>query len=158
MNEAGMRENLGDFSSIVCLKALVMGLENILGEKGAQANLVLAGRHRGQTIVKELGLSNTDKPMTEWLAAVKEAIGETGTRLCNIAKAEEDGNVLRIYLNETVCSAGEEQGSTRRLTFTLGAIQGAVEEATGKKFIAKQTGSVLRGQDYDIIDLQERLM
>jgi len=156
VNEAGMRKNLGDYSSIVCLKAMVVGLEDILGEKGAQANLVLAGRLRGKTIVKELGLSHTDKPLSEWLIAVKNAVGETGTRLCNIANVEEDGDTLRIYLNETVCSAGEEQGSSRRLTFTLGAIQGAVEEATGKKFTAKQTGSVLRGQDYDIIDLQER--
>lgn len=156
MNNTNVREKLGDFSSIVCLKALVVGLEDILGEKGARANLVLAGRIRGRTIIKELGLSGTDKPMEEWTAAVKEAIGETGTRLCDISKVEKDGDILRVYLSETVCSAGEESGSSRQLTFTLGAIHGAVEEATGKKFFAEQTGSVLRGQDYDIIDFIER--
>ncbi|NOY73004.1 MAG: hypothetical protein GXP14_11620 [Gammaproteobacteria bacterium] len=152
-----MREHLGDYSSIVCLKALVVGLEDILGEKGARANLILAGRIRGRTIIKDLGLSNTDKALAEWSITVKDAIGENGTRLCTIAKVEEEEDgILRIYLSETVCSAGEEPGSERQLTFTLGAIQGAVEEATGKKFLAKQTGSVLRGQDYDIIDFQER--
>jgi len=156
MSNANIREKLGDFSSIVCLKALVVGLEDILGEKGARANLVLAGRIRGRTIIQDLGLSNTSKPLEEWTAAVKEAIGETGTRLCDIAKVEKDGDILRIYLSETVCSAGEDPGSDRQLTFTLGAIQGAVEEATGKKFIVKQTGSVLRGQDYDIIDFEGR--
>ncbi len=156
MSEVAIREHLGDYSSIVCLKALVVGLEDILGEKGARANLVLAGRLRGRTIIQNLGLSNTDKALAEWSIAVKEAIGENGTRLCTIAKVEEENDILRIYLSETVCSAGEELGSERQLTFTLGAIQGAVEEATGKKFLAKQTGSVLRGQDYDIIDFQER--
>lgn len=156
MSNANIREKLGDFSSIVCLKALVVGLEDILGEKGARANLVLAGRIRGRTIIQDLELSNTDKSLEEWTAAVKEAIGEMGTRLCDISKVEKDGGILRVYLSETVCSAGEDPGSSRQLTFTLGAIQGAVEEATGKKFFAKQTGSVLRGQDYDIIDFEER--
>jgi len=156
VSEIAMRENLGDYSSIVCLKALVVGLENILGENGARVNLVLAGRIRGQTLVRDLGLSNTEKPLAEWFMVIKNALGKNGTRLCELVRIEEDGDILRVYLSETVCSAGEEQGSARRLTFTLGAILGAVEEAIGKKFTAKQTGSVLRGQDYDIIDLQER--
>ncbi|MCF6312682.1 MAG: hypothetical protein L3J39_09555 [Verrucomicrobiales bacterium] len=154
--EESLRKNLGNFSSIICLKALIVGLEDVLGEKGARANLVLAGRHRGRDIVKSLGYSKTDSPLEEWTSAVKAAIGETGTRLCEIDKVEPDGETIRIYLSETVCSSGEEVGSSRQLTFTLGAIWGAVEEALDKKFIGKQTGSILRGQDYDIVELQER--
>lgn len=151
-----LRENLGNFSSIICLKALITGLEDVLGENGARANLILAGRVRGRDIVKSLGYSKTDCALEEWTAAVKAAIGENGTRLCEIDKVEADGETIRIYLSETVCSSGEEIGSPRQLTFTLGAIQGAVEEALDKKFIAKQVGSILRGQDHDIVELHER--
>lgn len=156
MNQETMRKELGDFSSIICLKALVVGLEEILGVQGARANLILAGRIRGNTIVKNLGLSNTTKPLDEWTTMIKDAIGEAGTRLCKLERVEVDGDITRVYLSETVCSAGEEAGSPRKLTFTLGAIQGAIEEATGNKLVGVQTGSVLRGQDYDIVEFQRR--
>ncbi|TPW17539.1 MAG: putative hydrocarbon binding protein (contains V4R domain) [Halothiobacillaceae bacterium] len=156
MSDVCLRKELGDFSSIICLKALVVGLEEVMGVQGARANLILAGRIRGQTIAKNLGLSNTDKPMAVWSAMVREAIGKNGTRLCDVVKVEEEGDILRVFLSETVCSAGEAPGSPRLLTFTQGAIHGALEEITGKKFIGVQTGSVLRGQEYDIIDFRER--
>ncbi len=156
MSEDVLRKDLGDFSSIVCIKAIVVGLEDVMGVQGARANLVLAGRIRGKTIAKSLNLSNTDKSLDEWSAILGEAVGKEGTRLCKVDKVEQDGDVLRVYLSETFCSAGEESGSPRELTFTLGAVQGAVEEITNKKFVGVQTGSVLRGQDHDIIDFTER--
>ena len=156
MSEVVLREKLGDFNSIVCLKAVVVGLEEVMGEQGARANLILAGRIRGKTIAKSLGLSNTDKPVEEWSAMLRDAVGTNGTRLCRIEKVEMDKDAIRVYLLETVCSAGEPQGSQRKLTFTLGAVQGAVEEVLGKKFLGVQSGSVLRGQDYDIVALVER--
>ncbi|MFV2057769.1 MAG: hypothetical protein ACC707_14985 [Thiohalomonadales bacterium] len=103
-----------------------------------------------------IGLSKTQIPMSEWATRVRNTIGKNGTRLCNLTKVEQDGNITRAFLGETVCSAGEEHGSTRRLTFTLGAIQGALEEIMDKKLIGVQTGSVLRGQDYDIIEFKQR--
>ena len=127
-----------------------------MGEQGARANLILAGRIRGKTITKELGLSNTEKPIEEWSVMVRDAIGQEGTRLCKIEKVEQNEETIRVFLSETVCSAGEPRGSPRKLTFTLGAILGAVEEALGKKLVATQTGSVLRGQDYDIVELVAR--
>ena len=133
-----------------------VGLEEVMGEQGARANLILAGRIRGKNIAKSLGLSNTDKPLDEWSTMLQKAVGSEGTRLCKIDKVEQNDEVIRVYLSETVCSAGEPQGSPRKLTFTLGAVQGAVEEVTGKKLTGVQTGSVLRGQDFDIIDLTER--
>ncbi len=158
MSEVILRKKLGNFSSIVCLKAVVVGLEDVLGLGGAHANLILAGRIRGRNLVKDLGLSNSTKPIEEWSNLIKEALGENGTRLCIVEKIEVDNNILRAYLSETVCSAGEEQGSSRKVTFTLGVIQGAIEEVIGKRLIGKQVGSVLRGQDYDIIDFKEHFV
>src|SRR5690606_1956100 len=85
--------------------------------------------------------------------AMKNALGTDGTRLCGVDKIEETGEGYRVYLSDTVCSAGEPQGSTRELSFTLGAVHGAMEVVVGKKLRAKQVGSVLRGQDHDIIEL-----
>lgn len=156
MSEENIRKELGDFNSIVCFKSVVVGLEDIMGEKGARANLILAGRIRGRALAKELGLCSSDIPMSEWSAMIRKAIGKSGTRLCDVAKVEQDGDIIRVFLSETVCSAGEEPGSPRRLTFTLGAIQGAIEEIMDKKLMGTQTGSVLRGQDYDIIEFKAR--
>ncbi len=156
MTQQIIRKQLGDFSSIICLKALICGLEDVLGEQGARANLILAGRIRGNAIAKSLGLSNTSQPLDEWVDLVRKAIGKSGTRLCTLEKVEIDGDITRAFLSETVCSAGEPVGSPRQLSFTLGAIQGVIEEATGHKLIGVQTGSVLRGQEYDIIDFHPR--
>jgi len=156
MNEASIRKDLGDFSSIICLKSIVIALEEIMGESAARGNLILAGRKRGRSIADNLSLSNTDKPMAEWSAMLREAIGKTGTRLCNIISIEEQNNIIQVLLSDTICSANEAPGSSRQLTFTLGVIQGAVEAITGRAFISVQTGSVLRGQDYDIIEFKDR--
>ncbi|HBY77432.1 MAG TPA: hypothetical protein DEG47_10655, partial [Cyanobacteria bacterium UBA11148] len=56
------------------------------------------------------------------------------------------------YTRETVCSAGEPQGSSRQCTFTLGAIQGFLEAFLGKRLRGIQTESVLRGGNYDILE------
>lgn len=147
------RKGLGDFSSIICLKAIITGLEDVMGEHAARGNLIRAGIKRGNTVSRTLGISKTDKPLEEWASMISDAIGMDGTRLCHIAKVEQDGDIIRVYLSDTICSAGEEPGSSRQLSFTLGAVQGAIEEAMGERFSAKQTGSILRGQDHDIIEL-----
>ena len=58
-----------------------------------------------------------------------------------------------MYCRETVCSAGEPQGSSRNLSFTLGAVQGAVEGMMSQRLRATQVESVLRGGDYDVVEL-----
>ncbi|MBX2804061.1 MAG: hypothetical protein KTR31_40670 [Myxococcales bacterium] len=147
-----LRPDLGDFSSIVCFRALVIGVEHILG-RAAHGTLVGAGRRRGKQLVESLGLSGAGLDGVQ--EALDEALGPNGTRLCRVRRVEvnDGGDEVVVYLSETICSAGEPQGSERKLTFTLGAIRGAVEEVTGKTFRVKQTGSVLRGQDYDIVTL-----
>ncbi len=156
MSEGNFRKDLGDFSSIICLKSIVVALEEIMGENAARGNMILAGRKRGHNIADNLNLNNTDKSMEEWSAMVGEAIGKTGTRLCNIVNIENENNTIRVFLSDTVCSANEAPGSSRQLTFTLGAIQGAIEAITGRRLIGIQTGSVLRGDDYDILEFKDR--
>lgn len=48
MSEA-LRKELGEFNSIICLKAVVVGLEEVIGEQGARANLILASGWRERT-------------------------------------------------------------------------------------------------------------
>lgn len=145
-----LRPELGDFSSIVCFRALIIGVENILG-RAAHGTLVGAGRKRGHQLVQSLGLSGQGLEGAQ--EKLDEALGPNGTCLCRIRRIDAGEDQIVVYLSETICSAGEPQGSERRLTFTLGAVRGAVEELVGREFNVKQTGSVLRGQDYDIVTL-----
>lgn len=146
------RPELGEMSSIVCFKAVVTGTEKALGEKAAAIALISAGRDRGKQLASQLDLKNLS--IAESALKMQAALGAQGTRLCAIDKIEEVGNVLKVYCRETICSAGEVQGSPRLLTYTLGAIQGALEEMTGKRLRGKQTESVLRGSTHDVIEFE----
>ena len=146
------RPELGDFSSIVCLKAIITGMEDALGEKATAIALIAAGRARGKKLVKELGLTNSSISLDEAASKLNAAIGKDGTRLCKVDKIVEDGDAIKVYTSETVCSAGESQGSSRSCTFTLGAVWGAMEQFTGKRLQGKHTESVLRGSSYDIFE------
>jgi len=148
-----LRPELGEFSSIVCFKALVVGVEDTLGAAAAGVALKGAGRKRGKQLAESLGFGKKAIGLREAALAMREALGPDGTRLCLVESISEDDGVYRVHLKDTVCSAGEPQGSTRELTFTLGAVHGALEVLVQKKLRAKQVGSVLRGQDADIIEL-----
>ena len=150
-----IRANLGDYSSIVCFKALVVGAEEALGPAAAGVTLKAAGRKRGKALVKSLGLSGSKTDPASLATTLDTALGVNGTKLCTVnevARTENGGYVVR--LSETICSAGEPQGSERQLTFTLGAIHGAVEEIYEVKLRGKQTESVLRGGKFDSITLE----
>lgn len=155
-----LRPELQDFSSIVCFKSVVVGMEEALGNMAAAISLKAAGRQRGAAVATALGFGTTDTSLTEAQVALDKAIGLEGTRLCAVDKIEQvsgpDGDIIRVHLRETICSAGEPQGSTRELTFTLGAVHGALEVLLRRKLRGKQTGSVLRGQTHDIIDFVNR--
>lgn len=158
MSEAStvLRPNIGDFASIRCTKAIVVGVEGALGERAAHVALIAAGRARGRQIAEE-AFGRTDVPLSETPPLLNQAIGGAGTRLCTVDKVEEDGETIRIFLSETLCSAGEAPGSPRKLTFTLGAIQGAFEVLTGRALKGRQTESVLRGGTHDVIELNNRI-
>lgn len=155
MADQVLRSSLGNFSSIVCLKSIVVGMESALGSSAALAALLAAGRTRGKSLVKSLGLSGTNPSANEMANLLNKAVGEEGTKVCIIEGIEQTPTGYHIRLQETVCSAGEEQGSSRTLSFTMGAITGAVEELTGKRFRSKQIESVLRGGTADVVELME---
>jgi hypothetical protein len=151
-----VRPTLTDFSSIVCFRALVVGMEETLGKPAAAVALKAAGRKRGQALVDGLGLAGKAPASGELAGALNAAIGREGTRLCGVDKVERAGDEFRVYLSETICSADEAPGSSRELTFTFGAVHGAVEALYGMKLRGKQVGSVLRGDTHDIVFLEPR--
>jgi predicted hydrocarbon binding protein len=148
------RQELGDYSSVVCVKAIVTGVEEALGEKAAAIALISAGRQRGKNLAQELDLVGKGETMSleEVLNKANHALGKDGTRLCIIDKIEQDGEVYKVYTKETICSAGESEGSSRQCTFTLGAIQGFLEAFLGKRLRGKHTESVLRGGTHDVLE------
>ncbi len=149
-----LRGELGDFNSIICFRALITGIEDALGGRAAMIALLAAGRSRGRQLAKELGLSGLSGNFNEISDLMNNVLGVNGTRLCIIDKIEsaEDDTIL-VYCRETVCSAGESPGSSRELSYTMGAVQGVLEEVTGKRLRSKQVSSVLRGGTHDVVQL-----
>jgi hypothetical protein len=149
-----LRTELGDFSSIICFRALVTGTEEALGEKAAAIALIAAGRNRGKQVAEQLGLVGKGLEFTGIVDLLQAALGKDGTRLCIIDKIADTGESIKVYCRETICSAGEPQGSPRKLTFTQGAVQGVVESVTGKRLRGKQIESVLRGGSHDVVEFE----
>ncbi len=149
-----LRTELEDFSSIVCMKSVVTGVEEALGEKAAAIALITAGRKRGKNLAQELDLVGKGTTMTlqEIQDKANHAVGKEGTRLCIIDKVEQEGEIYKIYTRETICSFNESEGSSRECTYTLGAIQGFLEALLGKRLRGKQIASVLRGGTHDVLE------
>ncbi len=146
------RPILGEYSSIVCFKSVIVGMEEALGEKATAISLIAAGRARGKNLAKQSGLSGAAMDLATIATTLNAAIGSAGTRLTAVEKIVEEGGLIKAYCSETVCSAGEAQGSTRKCTFTMGAVWGAIEEITGKKLRGVHTDSVLRGGSHDVFE------
>ena len=151
-NSLSSRPTLGQFSSIVCFKSVITGMEEALGEKATAISLIAAGRARGKELAKSLGLSGSTQDLSVIAAKLNEAVGANGTHLTAVDKIVQEGELIRVYCSETVCSAGEPDGSPRKCTFTLGAVWGALTEVTGKKLRGMQTESVLRGGTHDVFE------
>lgn len=149
------RPNLGDFSGVVCLKAIIVGMEDILGKQASSIALISAGRIRGKAVCKELGI-DAGQPLERAVARLDSVLGMNGTRLCTIERIEEDGDSLLVYTSETVCSACEPQGSDRKCTYTLGVVWGAMEQMLDRQFRGTHVESVLRGATHDIFRLEQR--
>ncbi len=144
-----LRKELGDFSSIVCFKTVITGVEDTLGPEGAAVVFIRAGKVRGRNLADSLGLTGKNVPADQLAQALDNAVGANGTKLCRVTGAALDGETIIVRTNETVCSAGEPAGSTRQCTFTLGAVWGALEAVTGKTYEGSHTESVLRGGQSD---------
>lgn len=150
-----IRETLGDFSSIICFKALITGMEDSLGEKATAIALIAAGRARGKKLANDLRLAESNLSLETLGNQLNNILGVNGTRLCLIDKIEQVGDVIKVYTRETICSSGEPQGSNRQCTYTLGAVWGAVEKSQKKRLRGKHTESVLRGSSHDVFEFIE---
>lgn len=128
-------------------------MEDALGEKATSIALIAAGPARGKKLAGELGLSST-LPLADVADKMSHALGKDGTRLCKVDKIEEEGDTIKVYTAETLCSAGELDGSPRKCTFTLGAVWGAMEILTHKRLQGKHTESVLRGGTHDVFEFK----
>jgi hypothetical protein len=146
-----LRPELGDFSSIVCFKAVVVGVEEALGEKAAAIALISAGRARGKQLAHQLGLTTESVSLAEATTRINAALGKEGTCLCIVDQIVEENDSIKVFCRETICSSGEAEGSSRTLTYTLGAIQGVLEQMTGRRLRGKQVESVLRGSTHDVL-------
>jgi hypothetical protein len=144
-----IRSQLGDYSSVVCFKAVIVGVEDTLGPDGAAVVFTRAGKVRGHNLVKELGLTGSNVPIEQIAGLLDAAIGQEGTRLAAVTRAYQLDDIVVIETQDTVCSAGEPLGSDRKCTFTLGAVWGALEAITGQIYLGEQTESVLRGGSSD---------
>ena len=149
------RDELGEFSSVVCFKAVITGVEDTLGKDGASVVFTRAGKVRGGNLARDLGVAGTNAPIGELAAKLNGAIGKEGTRLAAVHDVREENGKIIVDTADTVCSAGEEMGSDRNCTFTMGAIWGALEAITGKTYLGEQTQSVLRGGQFDRFEFEE---
>ncbi|WP_017319127.1 hypothetical protein [Mastigocladopsis repens] len=147
-----LRKELGDFNSVACFKAVITGMEEALGEKTTAIALISAGRARGKRLAEELGFVGSSISLEDAAHKMGHALGKEGTRLCIIDKIVEEGDTIKVYTSETVCSAGEAPNSERKCTFTMGAIWGALEQLLGKRLKGVHTESVLRGGSHDVFE------
>lgn len=154
MNNPDLRPDLGEFSSIVCFKAVVVGVEEALGKRAAKVALVSAGRKRGRNLVASLGLTGKGEDLEVAREKMALALGKEGTRLCKILDIEEVDELIRVKVADTVCMAGEPDGTDRTCTFTLGAVHGALEALTGRKLKGAHTESRWRGADDDVFEFR----
>jgi len=149
------RDELGGFSSVACLKAIVVGMEDALGDKATAIALIAAGRARGRQVVEQLELIDKEFSLSDVCEKVSTALGKEGTRLLILHKIEAVDDGYKTYSTETICSAGEPlQGSERKCTFTLGVLQGVLESISGERFRGKHTESVLRDNEFDVFEYE----
>lgn len=151
------RDELGEFSSVVCLKYIITGVEDTLGGDGAAVVFTRAGKVRGHQLTNELGLTGKNVPAEELASLLDQALGKEGTRLCQVLASRQEGDNVVIEVTNTICAAGEDTGSDRKATYTLGAIVGAVEEINGSMYNGRHTTSVLKGDAVDTFVLEPML-
>jgi hypothetical protein len=144
-----IRSELGEMMSLVCFKAAIVGVEDTLGEDGAAVVFIRAGKVRGANVAHQTGLAGTKPNLEVLVNALDRVFGKTGTQLCRVVGASVNGEQIIIDTAETVCSAGEPAGSSRKCTYTLGAVWGAVEATMGRVYLGEHTESVLQGAPYD---------
>jgi hypothetical protein len=143
------RSELGEMMSLICFKAAIVGVEDTLGEDGAAVVFIRAGKVRGAAVARQTGLAGTQPSLEALVKTLDGVFGKTGTQLCRIVGASASGEQIIIDAAETVCSANEPAGSSRKCTYTLGAVWGALEAVMGRTYLGAHTESVLQGATHD---------
>jgi predicted hydrocarbon binding protein len=141
---------LGDLKTLGCFKAMIVGLEDALGEHTTSIALTSAGRLYGKKLANELGLQGTT--LDNLLTKLQDTLGAGGAGICVIDKVVQEGLVIKVYASQTVCSMGEPSNSNRKCTFTLGTAWGILESALGQRFKGIHTESLLRGSTHDVFE------
>jgi predicted hydrocarbon binding protein len=132
-------------------------MEDALGEKATAIALISAGRVRGKKLAESLNLGQSISSLEDATAAIALALGQNGTRLLVLDKIVQEGDVIKVYTQETICSAGELPGSERKCTFSLGTVWGVLEQLLGERLSGHHTESVLRGGSHDVFEFTRRV-
>src|SRR5262245_50952046 len=100
------RPELNDFISMHCFKAVIVGMEDILGKDGTASAMIAAGRKRGETVAVQASLKGAKPPVESLAKTLNDALGQNGTRLCQVldVSSTADGGFL-VKTKETVCTS-----------------------------------------------------
>lgn len=149
------RPNLDDFISIDCFKAVIVGMEDILGPEGTASAMIAAGRRRGNAVATQAGVVGANPDVSGLAALLNSLVGKEGTCLCNIVEVSKTPEGFLVKADEIVCAANEPEGSTRGGTYSLGALLGFFEAAYGLRLVGIQTANTLLGSPTDDFLLKE---
>jgi hypothetical protein len=118
------RPTLGKYVSARSFRYLSDDAEELAG----RALVVDAGRQYGHDIMEQLGVLGSHQSADKIFEEVKEAMGENGSKLCLINSLEEhDDGGFEVHATECAC-----------ITFTLGALIGAISAVTGSTMLGKE--------------------
>ncbi len=150
------RPQLNDFISMHCFKAVIIGMEDILGKEGTASAMIAAGRKRGETVAIQTNMKGTNPPVDTLAKTLDGALGQNGTRLCqvlDVSSTPEGG--FYVKTKETVCTSGEPTGSQRVCTYTMGAILGFLESVYSVNLNGSHVANVLKGSPSDDFLMQK---
>lgn len=145
-----LRQQLG-FSSIVCLKAIITGMEDALGEKATAIALTAAGRNRGKNLVRNGGLTKVTSLYLKDIAyKLRLALGKDGTRLCLVDKIEQENDVSRFILQKRCVLQVNLKSHLVNAPLRWVLFGGRQKKFSRLRLQGKHIESVLRGSEYDV--------
>ena len=147
-----MREELGDFISIRCVKAMIAGIEKSMGERASAIAMRAAGRERGKQLGAIRENSQGKLSLDDLTTRIRQILGKEGTRLCFVEQITRGENIYLVYVKEIICSGSELEGAKSFCTYTNGVIQGLLEVFLGEKLFPKQIESVLNYCHQEVLE------
>lgn len=76
----GDHPEFGKFSSIICLKAVIVRVEETLGSKATEVASSAAGRADGKKLAQDLKIVGLAEDLSALGAKMAQALGKNGTR------------------------------------------------------------------------------